>query len=223
MDRRTFGRVTVTVPNLNGLSNVSSLEGGRLGIVEGFRYGDVDLRVLNLADLRLLTGRITGVHASRAQLSEMRLESVEFDNSDLGSASWHESSLSRVVFRNCKLMGATLSALTLDNVLFEDCRLDYTTFDGIRATGPVVFSKCSLNEAVFTNCDLSKVVLDACTLEFTEFGHGKYQGLDLRSNDLSALRGVPHLAKVIIDRAQQIELAHALMADLDVTCGDTLD
>lgn len=72
-------------------------------------------------------------------------------------------------------------------------------------------------------CDLTGSVLDTCTLRLTEFGRGKYQGLDLRSNDLTTLRGVAHLAKVVIDRAQQAELAEALIAELDVTFADTLD
>ncbi|MGF1430049.1 pentapeptide repeat-containing protein [Kitasatospora sp. LaBMicrA B282] len=226
MDSRTFGRVTVTLPNLDEagtyLSNVTSLETGR-GIVQDFQYADADLRELDLADTRLITGRITGLRASRAQLAEMRLDSVAFESTDLGSVTWSESKLSRVVFRNCKLMGATLTGLTLDNVLFENCKLDYTTFDRVRATGPVAFSKCVLTEAVFTGCDLSEVVLDACILQLTEFGRGKYQRLDLRGNDLTALRGVAQLAKVIIDRPQQAELAEALLAELDVTYGDALD
>ncbi|MFF0412509.1 pentapeptide repeat-containing protein [Kitasatospora sp. NPDC004745] len=226
MDSRTFGRVTVALPNLDEtgayLSNVSSLETGR-GIVQDFRYADADLRDLALSDTRLITGRIIGLRASRVEFSAMRLDSVDFDGCDLGSADWRDSKLSRVAFRNCKLMGATLTGLTIDSVLFENCKLDYATLDNVRATGPVAFSTCTLSEAVFTNCDLGRVVLDGCTLRLTEFGRGRYQGLDLRGNDLSALRGAAHLARVVIDRPQRAELAEALVAELDVTYGDTLD
>lgn len=120
-------------------------------------------------------------------------------------------------------MGATITGTALDNVLFDNCKLDYSAFEQVRATGPVALTKCVLTEASFAGCDLTGSVLDTCTLRLTEFGRGKYQGLDLRSNDLTTLRGVAHLAKVVIDRAQQAELAEALIAELDVTFADTLD
>lgn len=226
MDSRTFGRVTLTLPGLDEpglyLSNVQSLEGGR-GILQDFHYADADLRALELTDAQLVSGKITGLRAARVHLEQLRLSAVEFDNCDLGSATWLDSKLSRVVFRNCKLMGATLSDLTLDDVLFENCRLDYTTLEALRATGPVVFSRCVLAEASITGCALTGAVLDACTLRLTEFGKGRYKDLDLRGNDLSAITGAARLSKVIIDRAQQIELAQALLAELDVTYGEDLD
>ena len=226
MDSRTFGRVTLTLPGLDEpglyLSNVQSLEVGR-GILQDFHYADADLRALELTDAQLVTGKITGLRAARVRLEQLRLSVVEFDNCDLGSATWLDSKLSRVVFRNCKLMGAALSDLTLDDVLFENCKLDYTTLANLRATGPVAFSRCVLTEASVTGCDLTGAVLDACTLRLTEFGKGRYKDLDLRGNDLSAITGAANLSKVIIDRAQQVELAQALLAELDVTYGEDLD
>lgn len=47
-------------------------------------------------------------------------------------------------------------------------------------------------------------------------------GLDLRGNDLSQLRGLSSLKKVVIDRAQTFQLAEALAAELDVTYGENL-
>ncbi|MFF7994750.1 pentapeptide repeat-containing protein [Kitasatospora xanthocidica] len=226
MDSTTLGRVTVTLPRLNEpglyLSNVTTLESAR-GLVQDFQYGDADLRDLDLAETRLITGRVTGLRADRFQLDQVRLDSVEFDTCDLATTRITDSKLSRVVFRNCKVMGAAVTGTTLDNVLFDNCKLDYSTFEQVRATGPVAFTKCVLVEASFTRCDLSNAVLDACVLRLTEFGRGKYQGLDLRGNDLTTLRGVANLGKVLIDRTQQAELAEALIAELDVTFADTLD
>jgi uncharacterized protein YjbI with pentapeptide repeats len=223
MDSRTFGRVAVTLPDLSDgyLSNVTSLEIGR-GVVQEFQYADADLRDLDLAHTHLITGRVTNLRATRVRLEEVRVDSVEFDSCDLGSAQWSDSKISRAVFHNCKIMGANLSGLTLDNVLFENCKLDYATFERIRAAGPVAFSKCVLNEATFTACDLSRAVLDSCTVRATEFGHGTYKELDLRGNKLTTVRGVSNLAKVIIDHAQQADLAEALTAELSVIYGDEL-
>ncbi|MER7845010.1 pentapeptide repeat-containing protein [Kitasatospora sp. NPDC096077] len=225
MDSITFGRVTVALPRLDEpglyLSNVTTLDSAR-GIVQDFQYGDADLRDLDLAETSLITGRVSALRADRVQLDKVRLDSVEFDTCDLATARITDSKLTRVFFRNCKLMGGNLTGLNLDNVLFENCKFDYASFDQVRATGPVVFSKCVLTEATFTGCDLGGAVLDACTLRLTEFARGKYKDLDLRGNDLTSLRGVSSLGKVIIDRAQQAELAEALIGELDVTFGDTL-
>ncbi|MEV7121800.1 pentapeptide repeat-containing protein [Kitasatospora griseola] len=222
----TFGRVTVTLPSLNEpglyLSNVSTLDSAR-GIVQDFQYTDANLRDLDLTDTSLITGRVTGLRVDRLQLDKVRLDSVEFDTCDLATARITDAKLSRVAFRNCKIMGGQLTGVTLDNVLFENCKLDYSSFEQVRATGSLVFSKCVLNEATFTGSDLSRAVLDACSLRLAEFGRGKYQDLDLRGNDLSTVRGTANLGKVIIDRTQQSELAEALVSELDVTFADTLD
>ncbi|MFJ9949467.1 pentapeptide repeat-containing protein [Kitasatospora sp. NPDC091207] len=223
MDTRTFGRVRVTLPDLADgyLLNVTTLENSR-GTVQDFQYADADLRDLDLAHARLITGRIGNLRAARVRLEDVRADSVEFDGCDLGSAQWADGKLSRVVFRNCKIMGANLSGLTLDNVIFENCRLDYSSFEQVRATGPVAFSRCVLSETTFTGCDLTRAILEDCTLRATEFGRGTYKDVDLRGNELSGVRGVANLARVIIDHAQQADLGQALAAELAVTWGEDL-
>ncbi|MGK5534121.1 pentapeptide repeat-containing protein [Streptomyces sp. URMC 129] len=226
MHSRTFGHITLTLPALDDpdlyLSSVTSLEGGR-GTVQDFQYADASLRELDLADTRLITGRITGLSAQRVRLDCTRLDSIEFSGCDFRSLHWSDSKLSRTVFRDCKLMGATLDQLALDNVLFTGCRLDYATFHQIRAAGPVALVKCTLTEAAFDHCDLSGAHIEACTLHLTEFTAGTYRHTDLRGNDLSTLRGVPALKQILIDRPQQTELAHALTTELGITFGDTLN
>ncbi|MEU8462280.1 pentapeptide repeat-containing protein [Streptomyces sp. NPDC029003] len=223
MPTRTFGHVTVTLPDLHEaglyLSGVDTLDSPR-GIVQDFAYGDADLRSLDLADTQLITGRITGVRSKRVEFEGLNLHSVEISGSDLGSVRWNESKLTRVVVRDTKLMGAALDGLVLDDVLFEGCKLDFATFEKVRATGPVAFVGCVLTEATFTDCDLSDVVFSECTLRLTEFGAGRYRDADLRSNDLSGIRGVANLAKVRIAPAQQADLAEALVADLDISISD---
>ncbi|MFD6181368.1 pentapeptide repeat-containing protein [Streptomyces goshikiensis] len=108
----------------------------------------------------------------------------------------------------------------LDDVLFEGCKLDFTTFEKVRATGPVAFISCVLTEATFTDCDLSDAVFTDCTLRLTEFGAGRYRNTDFRENDLSQICGVANLAKVRIDPGQQSALAEALVNELDITIGD---
>jgi uncharacterized protein YjbI with pentapeptide repeats len=226
MDTRTIRRTSVTLPSLDEpgpyLSNVTSLEGGR-GRVAEFRYADADLRELDLNEVHLMEGRVTGLSARRTRLDELRVDSVEFSGCDLPSLHWTNSRISRAVFRDCKLMGANLDELTLDNVLFEHCKLDYSTFTRVRATGPVIFSACSLRETTFVAADLGAVLVDDCDLRLAEFDGGTCRGLDLRGNDLSQLRGVDSLKQVVIDRPQTLQLAEALAVQLDVTYGEDLD
>ena len=74
----------------------------------------------------------------------------------------------------------------------------------------------------FTGCDLADSLFDDCDLRLTDFGRGSYRGCDLRGNDLSAVSGAHHLKRVVIDRAQLMQLAEALAVELDVTFGDDL-
>jgi len=227
MGTRTIRHTSVVLPSLEDqpgvyLSNVTSLESGR-GRVAEFHYGDAELRALDVADTHLMDGLITGLKTQRARLEKLRVDSVEFTGCDLSSLHWSDSKVSRTVFRDCKLMGAMLKDVTLDNVLFVNCKLDYSTLTGIRATGPVIVSQCSLRETTFAAADLSAALLDDCDLRLTEFDGGKYIGMDLRGNNLSQLRGLASLKQVIIDRAQTLQLAEALAAELEVTYGDDLD
>ncbi|MFD7733398.1 pentapeptide repeat-containing protein [Kitasatospora phosalacinea] len=224
MSERTFRRVTLALPGFDDgyLSNVTSLDNPR-GLLQEFRYADADLRALELADATLSSGRVSALRAERVCLEEVRVESVEFVGCDLGTVQWSDSKLSRTVFRDCKLLGAALSGLVLDNVLFQGCKLDFATFAKVRAAGPVVFSKCTLTDATFTGCDLTRAVLDETVLRRTEFEHGAYREFDLRGNDLSEIRGAGNLAKVIIDRGQEAELARALVAELEAVFGEDLD
>lgn len=226
MDTRMIRRTSVTLPALDKpglyLSNVASLEGGR-GRVAEFHYADADLRELDLADTHLMDGRITGLKAQRTRFDKLRIDSVELSHCDLSSLRWTESKISRAVFTDCKLMGALIGDLTLDNVLFENCKFDYSSFERMRATGPVIFSKCSLRETTFTATDLAGGLFDGCDLRLTEFGGGKYRDCDLRGNDLSQVRGVSALKQIVIDRHQTLQLAEALADELDITFGEDFD
>jgi uncharacterized protein YjbI with pentapeptide repeats len=110
--------------------------------------------------------------------------------------------------------------VTLDNVVFTDCKLDYAMLEQVRASGPVLFVRCSLREAVFTGCSLAHCLFDECDLAAAAFGPGNYRACDLRGNDLSAISGAHHLKNVVLDRVQLLQLAEALSAELGVNFGD---
>ncbi|MGW5689128.1 pentapeptide repeat-containing protein [Nonomuraea sp. NPDC003754] len=218
MDTRTVRQTSVTLPDLDDvdLDEVDSLEGEH-GKLRDFRYAAAHLRELSLSGTQLMDGRVTGLTTQRARLDDLSLHSVEFSGCDLSGLRWENSKLSRVAFTDCKMIGATWEQVTLDDVIFERCRFDLAIFTRVRAAGPVIFSSCSLREAEFSAADLSGVAFDECDLHLTEFDGGTFRDCDLRGNDLSNLRGVTGLKKIIIDRSQLQGLAQAFAAEQEIT------
>jgi uncharacterized protein YjbI with pentapeptide repeats len=223
MPAHTVRDTTLALPGIDEpgrqLSDVTSLTADRTRVME-FRYRDASLRELDLSGSHLVDGHVARVTAQRVRLEDVRVDSVEFTGCTFSLLECSDSKLTRVAFKECKLLGATLRGVVLDNVLFEKCKLDYSSFVHIRASGPVIFSGCSLAETTFTGADLGPALFDGCVLTLTEFDGGRLHGLDLRGNDLSRIRGVGSLRRVVVDRPQLLQLAEALAVELDVTYGD---
>ena len=198
------------------LEPVSSLRGS----VSGFEFGGLSLRALDVADAALLGGRVRAVRAEQAAMTRVDVRSVEFTGCELGSLRWTGGKVSRARFDDCKLLGARFEGVSLEHVVFTGCKLDYALFDKLRATGPVLFAGCSLREAEFNGCSLPGSLLDDCDLSLAAFGPGSYRGCDLRGNDLSSVLGAHHLKRVVLDRAQVLQLASALAVELDVSFGE---
>jgi uncharacterized protein YjbI with pentapeptide repeats len=203
------------------LERVSSL-GPAGALVSSFEFGGTKMRALDVKDVRLLDGKIRSVRSERASMTKVHIRSVEFTACELGSLRWAGGKISRTRFDACQLLGARLEDVTLEHVVFNDCKMDYAMLHRIRAVGPVLFVHCSLREAEFTGCDLAGSLFDECDLFLATFGRGKYSGCDLRGNDLSAVNSAHHLKRIVIDRAQLMQLAQALAAELEVTFGDDL-
>ncbi|MFF0579914.1 pentapeptide repeat-containing protein [Streptosporangium saharense] len=220
MNTRTIRQTSVTLPDLDDadLDEVDSLEGEH-GRLRDFRYSNASLRELPLSGTQLMDGRVSALTTQRARLDDLSLHSVEFSDCDLSGLRWVDSKLSRVTFTDCRLLGAIWENVTFDDVLFERCKLDYAAFARLRSVGSVIFTDCSLREARFGGSDLSGAAFDECDLHLTEFDGGVYHACDLRGNDLSGLRGVSALRKVIIDRSQLQDLAEAFAAELEITVG----
>lgn len=224
MSQVTVRETSAELPDLPEeaeLARVESLD-AEGGLVWRFELIGTRYRALDLSGMRLLDGRVRSVHAESARVNGLDARSVELANCELGGLQWTGGKLSRTRFDGCKLLGARFENVTLDNVVFSDCLLDYAMMTRIRATGPVLFVRCSLREAEFRGCNLAHCLFDDCNLGLTDFGPGGYRGLDLRGNDLSGIRGAHHLRRVVLDRGQLLQLAEALAADLEVGFGDDL-
>jgi len=216
---RQTGAELPDLPDRAELARVESL-GASGGSVSRFELTGSRFRALELEDVRLLDGRVSAMRTETARLKGLDARCVEFDGCDLGGLRWTGGKLSRTRFDGCKLLGARFENVAMDHVVFSDCRLDYALLERVRATSPVLFVRCSLREAEFRGCDLARSLFDDCDLGLTDFGPGGYRGCDLRGNNLSGIRGAHHLSRVVIDRAQLLQLAEALAADLEVSFGD---
>jgi|SRR5271165_1678452 len=203
------------------LTQLSSL-GPVAGRLSRFSLGDLRMRALDLQDATLHEGKVHSVHTEEANIRRVGARSLQFTKCDLGRLRWHEGKISKIWFNNCKLLGARFDQVILEHAVFTDCKLDYSTFSQIRASGPVMFVRCSLREVDFEGCDLTRALFDECDLFLANFGHGRYARCDLRGSDLSTVKGVNNLKSVIIDRGQLIHLAEAMASELDVTFGDDL-
>jgi uncharacterized protein YjbI with pentapeptide repeats len=192
-------------------------------LVSRFELKDSSVRALNMERIKLMDGRLSSLRSEATNMHAAEFLNIELINCDLGSLHWASGKVSRTRFTDCKLLGARFENVTMEHVIFIDCKLDYTTFNRIRAAGPVIFIRCSLREAEFSGCDLTGTLWDKCNLAMTSFGNGKYSSCDLRGNDLSTARGVYHLRRVIIADAQLLQLSEALASELEVTFGSDED
>ena len=225
MRQLTIRGLSVDLPALDAdteLDAVPSLSEAA-GLISGFEFSGVRVAALELTDVTLVTGKIGKIRAGETSVTSTQVRSVEFAGCELGSLRWSGGKISRTRFSDCQLVGARFEDVTLDHVVFADCKMDYAMLSRIRAAGPVVFAGCSLREAEFADCYLTGSLFSRCDLTLGGFSSGQYAGCDLRDNDLSTVTGIHCLKQVVLDRAQLMQLAEALAAELKVTFGDSLD
>jgi uncharacterized protein YjbI with pentapeptide repeats len=203
------------------LTQLSSLvpSAGRLS---RFSLADLRMRALDLQDATLQDGKVHSVQAENASMKRVSARSLQFTECNIGMLRWHEGKISKVWFNDCKLLGARFDQVVLEHVAFTNCKLDYSTFSQVRASGPVMFDRCSLREVDFEGCNLTRALFDECDLFLANFGSGRYAKCDLRGSDLSTVKGVNNLKSAIIDRGQLLQLAEAMASEPDLTFGDDL-
>jgi uncharacterized protein YjbI with pentapeptide repeats len=222
VDTMKIRGVNAALPSIDEsdrLARIDSLETGA-PLVADFHHGPSSTRSLQLRDRRFAHGRIDSVSFEAGRFDAVHADRVEVTGCLLANLAWNEGKLSRVRFTRCKILAGQFHRLLLRNIEFDHCKLDLAVFDAVRAVGPVVFTGCSLAEATFSGSDLSGAVFEDCTLRGTVFEPGNYRGCDLRGNDLSGVRGAAHLRKAVLERAQTLQLAHALAAELEIDFAD---
>lgn len=221
MDHLVIRDTRAALPSLDDvpLDDVDSLDSAPVVLSE-FQVAEGSPRSLELVDRRLDTGRISGLRVEYAVFDDMRVEAVDFARCDLSQAVFRGGRWTRVRFTDCKILSGRFDGSVLEDVVFDRCKLDYTVFRDVTAKGPVVFRDCSLEEAWFSGSTLAKAAFDECRMRLTSFERSSCQGMDLRGNELSEIRGINTLAGALVDPVQTIQLGRALVGDIGLRLTD---
>ncbi|MGH3870571.1 MAG: pentapeptide repeat-containing protein [Pseudonocardiaceae bacterium] len=182
----------------------------------GHLYADRRVRHISVTGGRLTSGRMVKIEAERVTFTEVRFNSEQIEHCLFVSSEWDHCSLSRVVFRDCKILGASFIKNKWANVLFDRCKIEYSTFESINSSAPVVFVDTQFRQVTFTGCNFPQGHMSGCELASVEFFGGGYHEFDLRGNDLSTIRGAANLNGVFVSSAQRWQLAEALVSELDL-------
>jgi uncharacterized protein YjbI with pentapeptide repeats len=217
MEQLTIRDTRATLPNLDSaeLEDVGTLA-NRAGLLTGFRLPAAEMRSLEISGQRLATGQVSSLRTARVKAEDLRMDSVDFAGCELSQAAFTRGKWSRVRFTDCKILSGQFTDLTFEDVIFDRCKLGYSAFQAVAAKGPVIFRDCSMEETWFSGCDLSRAAFDGCRMNPASFERTNLKGADLRGNDLSQVRGIPCLARALIEPAQVIQLGHALVDDLEL-------
>ena len=132
-----------------------------------------------------LSGAPDGTRAERLVMADVRVEGSDLSNLDMS-----EGRLERVEFVETRLTGANLRDVRLKSVLFQECKLDLAMLRMARFEA-CVFERCRLTEADFYGADLSGVVFRGCDLGRADLSQARLGGADLRDCRLDGMRGMP--------------------------------
>jgi uncharacterized protein YjbI with pentapeptide repeats len=168
-------------------------------------FAGVELDGLAVQCARAASAQFTGAVMERARLID-----VVFDQCELSGVRMDDAALTRVEFRDCRLSGAQFAAGRFTDVRFVDCRLDGAAFRMVHGDR-VWFEGCVLTEAELYGAELTAARFEHCDLSGADFSQGRIPDASLRGSELLGLRGIGGLQRPIIDEAQVISLAHALM------------
>jgi uncharacterized protein YjbI with pentapeptide repeats len=133
-----------------------------------------------------------------------------FVSCDFSNMRFHGAGFQRARFVDCRCTGADFSECVLSQVRFENCLMDYANLSMSKLTG-VQFADCSCVQAAFDSLKLKDAALSGCRLNESEWLHTLLNGIDLRGNDLTAIRIDPaDLRGAIISPEQALILAALL-------------
>lgn len=182
---------------------------------EGCAVGDVDFSVAKRFEAEACRFSATSFAAAKFEklhISDSVLERVEAAGMQAPDSAWL-----RVEVTNSRLTGVDLGAGLLEDCVFMNVKLDEA---GLRfaTLKRVKFESCVLRGLDFSGAKLTDVSFDECELDGTNFDNTICKNVDLRSENLAAIKGVQGLRGATVSSEQLIQLAPLLSAEagLDV-------
>lgn len=189
--------------------------------LEEQRFEDARVSAADLSSTTVRGAEFSGCLFRRVSLGSSTLERLSFENCsfdrcDLANTRLRACRLDRVAFSACRLVGATFLDSRLNDVLFDDCRL---ALAGLRfLERPVArFEGCDLTGADFYGSDLREVSFSDSILRDAELATARLTGVDLRGNEIEAIRGLESLRGAVIDGVQLLSLAGRLAQAIGIT------
>ena len=176
----------------------------------------------------------TGAHAEGHSFLECSLVGGTLDEAHLEGSRWSESEWQRVAGVGLSLVEASLVETTMEgcrlaavsawgstwrDVTVRGGKVDFLNLRGARLKD-VAFVDCVVVELDLQEATVEGLSFEGCTLVSPTFGRGRYAALDLSGATLRSPVGLAALRGATMSRAQVIDLADALAAELGIAVAD---
>lgn len=215
MQARSIRELHIELPDLD-LGELDPVSAPWLGDLVGAHVKTGDGDGMQLTGTRLERSRLEGVDLSAAVWQDVGATGCLFERVDLSAARLTGLVLDRCHFLGCRLSSAHIAESTFSHVIFEDCRLDHATFDDVHTAGPTAFIGSVLVGALLRDCRIRGAALVGCQLRQVALSSCDLRGTDVRGNRLAGLSGISSLRGVVIEAAQQSDLADAVKRELEM-------
>lgn len=176
----------------------------------------------------------TAAHGEGVGFLECTLEGAVLDDVQLAGSRWSEcrwervrgvhvslveASLVETVWEGCRLAAVSAWGSTWRDVTVRGGKIDFLNLRGARLKD-VRFEDCVISELDLQEATVDGLSFEGCSLVLPEFGRGRYTRLDLSGATLRDPRGLAGLKGAVLGRAQVIDLAEALAAELGIIVTD---
>lgn len=180
---------------------------------------EVDLSAIEVKSLEIREVRLNKVDLSSAKISKLSIRDSILDNCVGVAVNAEDSSWHRVEWQGGRADGLTATNSHFESVVFSDCKLDLSNFRFAKLKN-VLFEDCSLQGADFYEAVLHSVSFEKCVMGDVQFSGVKCRNVDLRTSDITLIKGIDSLRGAIIDQTQLVSLAPMLAHQLGIEVKD---
>jgi uncharacterized protein YjbI with pentapeptide repeats len=166
---------------------------------------------------RMVQAQLIGAASNRLRAIDVRIEA-----SDLSGSDFDESTFTRVVFHECRLSGAIFTRCSFRDVLFSGCRLNQANF-AMSEASTMVFEDSDLQESDFYSASLNSSRFLDCNLTGAQFSKASTSSVRFHGSTLAELKGAQGLAGAVIESAQVLPVALAVLSELGIQIDDERD